>query len=255
MTNLDIFQKFREYQSRKVDNPNYEPLGQTILKPELSEEELKKQKAREYSKRYYEEHKEERKEYYRNYHKKNGQMEKEYGLKWIQLRIYKYLLEYHNKWHDLPRWTKIARDLNLNLQSVYNTMFQLIKKWYASRWAIWKYYLVNIPESEEAINEVIVEENPEMIYVEEDKYDWLVDENTDLMNENAWLRSKIEELEEYIKWLEEKSKWLEEQVNNSVWHIDWLINSNTELEKKNIDLLHQIEELKWVIKILFKYFW
>lgn len=230
LTNL--FEDFRDYQSRKVDNPNYTPLGQTILKPELSKEELNKQKAREYSKKYYEDHKEERKEYYRNYHKRTGQLKKEYGLKWMQLRIYKYLLEYHNRWHDLPRWTKIARDLNLNLQSVYNTMFCLIKKWYASRWALGKYYLINPPikEEDEIKKELEVMwetfDEPEMVYVEENKYDEM----------------------------ENKIKSLEEQVSNSVSHIDWLMNSNSELEKKNIDLLHQIEELKLLIKLLYKYF-
>lgn len=69
-------------------------------------------------------------------------------------------------------------------------------------------------------------DEPEMVYVEENKYDEM----------------------------EKKIKSLEEQISNSVWHIDWLMNSNAELEKKNIDLLHQIEELKLLIKLLYKYF-
>jgi hypothetical protein len=68
LTNL--FEDFRDYQSRKVDNPSYEPLGHTILPSEKSEEELKKQKRSEYHKNYYEKNKEKIKEYSRNYWKK-----------------------------------------------------------------------------------------------------------------------------------------------------------------------------------------
>jgi hypothetical protein len=57
MTKLNIFEKFREYQSRKVDNPNYEPLEQKILDKNdimriIDREEIRKAKKREYNKKY-----------------------------------------------------------------------------------------------------------------------------------------------------------------------------------------------------------
>jgi hypothetical protein len=68
LTNL--FEDFRDYQSRKVDNPNYTPLGQTVLEQTPTKEELRSVKRREYLRKYYEEHKEKMREYQREYHRK-----------------------------------------------------------------------------------------------------------------------------------------------------------------------------------------
>jgi predicted DNA-binding transcriptional regulator len=173
-------------------------------------------------------------EYQREYHRKRySKLPKKYWLKWVQLDVYNYMVEQYQLWDRVPRWTQIAKALNIWEQTVYNAVFALVKKWFVGRWQAGKYYLINPPIKEEGDEikkelEVMWEtfDEPEMVYVEENKYDEM----------------------------EEKIKSLEEQVSNSVWHIEWLMNSNTELEKKNIGLLHQIEELKLLIKLLYKYF-
>ena len=234
MTKLtNLFEDFRDYQSRKVDNPNYTPLGQPILEQTPTKEEIRKVKQRGYMKKYYEKNKEKIKEYYREYRRKHSnKSSQKYWLKWVQLSVYNYMVEQYQLWNRVPRATQIAKALDVWEQTVYNATAVLVKKWYIGRWALGKYYLINPPVKEEDVakNEIEVVwetlNEPEMVYVEENKYDGM----------------------------EEKIKSLEEQVSNSVWHIEWLINSNTELEKKNIGLLHQIEELKLLIKLLYKYF-
>ena len=234
MTKLNnLFKDFRDYQSRKVDNPNYTPLGQPILEQPLTKEEVRRVKQRGYMKKYYEKNKEKFREYQKKYYSKhNNKLPKKHWLKWVQLSVYDYMVEQYQLWDRVPRWTQIAQELNIWEQTVYNAVFSLVKKWLVRRWEAGRYYLINPPVKEEDIgtNDIgIVWETldePEMVYVEENKYDEM----------------------------EEKIKSLEEQVNNSVWHIEWLINSNTELEKKNMNLLHQIEELKLLIKLLYKYF-
>ena len=231
LTNL--LEDFRDYQSRKVDNPNYTPLGQTILEQTPTKEEARKAKRREYLRKYYEEHKEKMREYQREYHRKHSnKLPQKYWLKWVQLSVYNYMIEQYQLWDRVPRATQIAKALNIWEQTIYNATAVLVKKWYIGRWALGKYYLINPPVKDEDESnkelDVIWEtlDEPEMVYVEENEYDEM----------------------------EKKIKSLEEQVSNSVWHIEWLINSNTELEKKNIGLLHQIEELKLLIKLLYKYF-
>lgn len=231
MTNL--FEQFRDYQWRKVDNPNYTPLGQTILEQTPTKEDVREVKRREYMREYYEKKKEKMREYQREYHKKRySKLPQKHWLKWVQLSVYNYMIEQYQLWDRIPRATQIAKALNVWEQTVYNATAVLVKKWYIGRWALGKYYLINPPIKEE--DEVKKEleftwetfDEPEFVYVEENKYDGMG----------------------------EKIKSLEEQVNNSIGHIEWLMNSNTELEKKNIDLLHQIEELKLLIKLLYKYF-
>ena len=242
MNKTNIFKNFIDYQSRKVDNPNYTPLGQPILEQTLTKEEVSKAKRREYLRKYYEKNKERMREYQREYHRTHSnKLPKKHWLKWVQLSVYNYMVEQYQLWDRVPRATQIAKALDLWEQTVYNATAVLVKKWYIGRWALGKYYLINPPIKEEVefppikvedeVNkepEVIWEtfDEPEMVYVEENKYDEM----------------------------ENKIKSLEEQVSNSVWHIDWLMNSNAELEKKNIDLLHQIEELKLLIKLLYKHF-
>ena len=231
LTNL--FEDYRDYQSRKVDNPNYTPLGQPILEQTPTKEEVRNAKRREYQRKYYEKNKEKMREYQREYHKKhNNKLPQKHWLRWIQLSVYDYMVEQYQLWDRVPRWTQIAKALDVWEQTVYNAVFSLVKKWLVGRWEAGKYYLINPPikEEDEVKEEIDVMwetlDEPEMVYVEESKYDEM----------------------------EEKIKSLEEQVSNSVWHIEWLIKSNTELEKKNMSLLHQIEELKLLIKLLYKYF-
>lgn len=233
MRGQNIFDKFRDYQARKVGNPNYTPLGQTILEQTPTKEEVRKVKQRGYMKKYYEKNKEKMREYQREYHRKHSnKLPQKHWLKWIQLSVYNYMIEQYQLWDRVPRATQIAKALDVWEQTVYNATAVLVKKWYIGRWALGKYYLINPPvkEEDEVKKEIDVVwetlNEPEMVYVEESKYDEM----------------------------EGKIKSLEEQISNSVWHIDWLMNSNAELEKKNIDLLHQIEELKLLIKLLYKYF-
>lgn len=233
MRGQNIFEKFRDYQARKVDNPNYTPLGQPILEQTPTKEDARKAKRREYLRKYYEKNKEKMREYQREYHRKHSnKLPQKHWLKWFQLSVYNYMVEQYQLWDRVPRATQIAKALGVWEQTVYNTTAVLVKKWYIGRWALGKYYLINPPikEEDEVKKELEVMwetfDEPEMVYVEENKYDEM----------------------------EKKIKSLEEQISNSVWHIDWLMNSNAELEKKNIDLLHQIEELKLLIKLLYKYF-
>lgn len=233
MRGQNIFEKFRDYQSRKVGNPNYTPLGQTILEQNPTKEEVRNAKRRGYMKKYYEKNKEKMREYQREYHRKHSnKLPQKHWLKWIQLSVYNYMIEQYQLWDRVPRATQIAKALDVWEQTVYNATAVLVKKWYIGRWALGKYYLINTPVKEEDVskNEIDVVwetlNEPEMVYVEENKYDEM----------------------------EKKIKSLEEQVSNSVWHIDWLMNSNAELEKKNMDLLRQIAELKLLIKLLYKYF-
>ena len=226
MRGQNIFEKFRDYQAKKVGNPNYTPLGQPIL-------EARNDKRREYQRKYYAEHKEKMREYQREYHRKHSnKLPQKYWLKWVQLSVYNYMVEQYQLWDRVPRATQIAKALDLWEQTVYNATAVLVKKWYIGRWALGKYYLINTPVKEEEKVKKELEgvwetlNEPEMVYVEESTYDEM----------------------------EKKIKSLEEQISNSVWHIDWLMNSNSELEKKNIDLLNQIEELKLLIKLLYKYF-
>lgn len=233
MKKTNIFEKFRDYQARKVDNPNYTPLGQPILEQTPTKEEVRKAKRREYQSRYYEKHKEKMREYMREYYKNyRSKLPQKHWLKWVQLRVYDYMVEQYQLYDSVPRATQIAKALNVKEQTIYNATAVLVKKWYIGRWALGYYYLINPPVKEECEvkNELKIMwetfDEPEMVYVEENKYDEM----------------------------EKKIKELEEQVSNSVWHIDWLMNSNAELEKKNIDLLHQINELKLLIRLLYKYF-
>ena len=65
LTNL--FENYREYQSRKVDNPNYEPLGQSIT---VGTPVKKGNSRKEYQREYYKKNKERLREYQKNYWEK-----------------------------------------------------------------------------------------------------------------------------------------------------------------------------------------
>lgn len=221
MTNL--FEDFREYQSRKVDSPLYSPLNKEIL----SKDEAKKLRQREYAKQYYANHIEDRRAYYREYRKKRHANKKNSysntgGIKGLQLKIYNYMVEQYKQSKRMPRATEISKALSMDAQAVYNSVFSLIKKWYIGRWAIGKYYLINPPIENEIVIEKETAESPEMVYVEEQHFDSLVDENAKLRNENLELKNKIKEL----------------VARPTV---------ATNLDK-------EVEELKLVIRLLLKYF-
>ena len=77
MGTFKLFKDYQDYQSRKVDNPNYEPLGQGILIE--SPEELRRKKRKEYAKKYYAEHREHICELSRkSYNKRHGKKEVNY---------------------------------------------------------------------------------------------------------------------------------------------------------------------------------
>lgn len=65
LTNL--FENYREHQSRKVDNPNYEPLGQSIV---VGSPVKNRNSRKEYQREYYKKNKERLREYQKNYWKK-----------------------------------------------------------------------------------------------------------------------------------------------------------------------------------------
>lgn len=217
-----------------VDSPSYEPLGQGIM----IEDSLEggRRKRRDYMRDYRKKNREKLNEYQRNYWKNRRVLIKREWLFGIQKGVYDYLVEYHRKWEDAPRWTQIAKDLGMKETSVYTAIFQLIKKWYVWRWSMWRYYLTKVPEEKEITVEDIKDtievlnkkssDNSEIVYVNEKDYDDLVKRNEEL----------------------------EEQVKNSISHIEWLMESNDTLEKKNLSLRREIEELKWVVKVLLKYF-
>lgn len=211
----NIFEKFREYQSRKVDNPEYKPLGQPILEQTPTKEDVRKAKRREYLRKYYEKNKEKMREYQREYHRKHSnKLPQKYWLKWVQLDVYNYMVEQYQLWDRVPRWTQIAKALNIWEQTVYNAVFSLVKKWLVGRWQVGKYYLINPPIKEEdevkKELEVVWEtfDEPEMVYVEEDKYDEILkeneslkklkDQNTKLTDEVIMLRKIVKYLSRYI---------------------------------------------------------
>lgn len=65
----NIFKNYRDYMSRRVDHPDYEPLGQKIL---VNSDEEKRKRRNEYAKEYYRKNKErlreQQKEYWRKKH-------------------------------------------------------------------------------------------------------------------------------------------------------------------------------------------
>lgn len=126
LTNL--FEDFRDYQARKVDNPNYTPLGQTILEQTPTKEEVRKAKQKGYMKKYYEKNKEKMREYQREYQRKRySKLPKKYWLKWVQLSVYNYMVEQYQLWDRVPRATQIAKALNVWEQTVYNATAILVK--------------------------------------------------------------------------------------------------------------------------------
>lgn len=261
MGNLNIFEKFREYQSRKVDNPNYEPLRQKVMSRDeimkiVDREEIRKAKKREYNKKYNENRTEEqktrdrelRRKYYYEHkddHKIPEKVQKSIRQKIkdpnepteLQINVYNYMLEKYKETWKIPRAQQIARDFGKTDASIYSVLALLVKKWKLYKWVRGQLYFTSDYELKE----------PEMVDVEENKYDKLLDESSLLYKENLELKTRIGELEEQVK-------KLEEQVNNSVWHIEWVMESNNKLEIKNMTLSNNVEELKWVIKTLIKYF-
>lgn len=223
MTKLtNLFEDFRHYQWRKVDSPYYEPLGHTILSPEESKEELKKQKLSEYHKNYYEKNKEKIKEYNRNYwRKKHESSNPKDELSWLQKKVYDYLLNQYRKWEEPARWTQIAKALGISENSVYTAAFQLTKKWYLGRGTYGKYLLLKFPNSEESNREETVTyediESTHKTLV----WKWYLDELADKIS--AWLVAQNKELYEENQRLKEtlnkiKEAWMKHEKNVDAYY-------------------------------------
>lgn len=231
LTNL--LQDFRDYQSRKVDSPYYEPLGQSIPLQEtetITKEELRRAKRRDYQRKYYEEHKEKMKQYMRDYRKRK-RTGKEGWLKWVQLAVYNYMVEQYQLWDRVPRATQIAKALNVWEQTVYNATAVLVKKWYIGRWALGKYYLINPPwrEEDEPTEELsimwidLIGEQPTekgcMDLLSDAFKSWLIAQNKQLYEENQKLKETLKKIQEaYINFEDE-----ERNFHNAIWTLDAVI--------------------------------
>lgn len=220
LTNL--FEDFRDYQSRKVDNPSYEPLGQPILEQTPTKEEILSAKRRDYQKKHYEEHKEKIKQYMRDYYKWK-RTNKEHNLKWIQLCVYNYMVEQSQLWDRVPRGTQIAKALNVWEQTVYNAVSSLIRKWYVWRWAMGKYYLINPPKQEEELNKeiwtndigLIAEQAKNKWYMDslaDMISSWLIEQNKRLYEENLKLKATLQKI---------KDAWMKHEKSVDVYYKQW----------------------------------
>ncbi len=218
----NLFEDFRQYQSKKVDSPYYEPLGQSII----VRTPVKKENSRkEYQKEYYKKNKERIKEYQRDYWKKKHAEGNHRGdLIWIQKKVYEYLLAQYRKWEDPARWTKMAKALWVSENSVYTAVFQLTKKWYLGRWTYWRYLLLKFPDSEEFKEEKeVTYEDIESVhktlvwrwYLDElaDKISgWLITQNKELYEENQKLKETLNKI---------KEAWMRHEKNIDVYYKQW----------------------------------
>lgn len=225
----NIFKQFRDYQSRNVDSPSYEPLKQGILV--LSPEEEKKRKRNEYAKEYYRKNKErlraQQKEYWRRTHADGNHKG---DMIWNQKRVYEYLLEQYRKWKDSPRWTEIAKALWISDNSVYTAIFHLTKRWYVWRWSYWRYLLLKFPEWEEFEEQTVTLEDIESAhktlvwkwYLDElaDKISaGLIAQNKELYEENQKLREQLKQIKE--AWMKHEKYW--KNWNDSYGDLDQII--------------------------------
>lgn len=211
----NIFKQFRDYQSRNVDHPSYEPLKQGILIRDS--EELKRKKRNEYARIYYMRNKEKIREQQRGYRlKKKTEGYHSDKIIWIQKKIYDYLLAQHNRWEDLARWTEIARALRINENSVYTAVSKLTKKWYLWRWAYWRYLLLKFPAWEKHEKKVTVENIESTRQVLE--WRWYLDElankisaelitqNKELYEENKKLKEQLQKIKEILEWFKSNNE-------------------------------------------------
>lgn len=211
----NIFEQFRDYQSRNVDSPSYEPLKQGIL-IKTSEEE-KKKKRNEYARQYYIKNKEKiianQKKYRRRRYANSNH---KWDMKWIQKQVYEYLLAQYHRWEDPARWTELAKALWVSENSIYTAVFHLTKKWYLWRWTYWRYLLLKFPEEKELKEEQkITYEDIESAhntlswkwYLDElaDKINtWLIAQNKELYEENQNLKEQLQKIEEILNQITNK---------------------------------------------------
>lgn len=254
LTNL--FENYREYQSRKVDNPNYEPLGQSIT---VGTPVKKVDSRKEYQREYYKKNKEKMREYQRKYKMKHPQkysykgVPQKYWLKWVQLSVYNYMIEQYQLWDRVPRATQIAKALNVWEQTVYNATAVLVKKWYIGRWALGKYYLINPPVKE---NESLKNEIKETEKVASKKYS----KHVDWEDYSPWYVSSlkhsiklgqkiIKELRERVIYLEKKLEKVQVVEVNEENKSDYL----NKLESQNSKLADEVIMLRKIVKYLSRY--
>lgn len=235
----NLFEDFRHYQWRKVDSPSYEPLGQSILASEESEEELKKQKRSEYHKEYYRKNKERLQEYSRNYWKKTHMSSNPKDeLSWLQKKVYDYLLNQYRKWEEPARWTQIAKALGISENSVYTAAFQLTKKWYLGRGTYGRYLLLKFPNSEDFKEEEVIYDdfdeahnNPVWRnYIDElaDKISWwLITQNKKMFEEILQLREENQKMKDTLENI--KKAWIEHERNTDAYYKQWQ-NSYSDLD-------------------------
>lgn len=226
----NIFKQFRDYQSRKVDNPSYEPLRQWILV--LSPEEEKRRKRNEYAKEYYRKNKKRLREQQREYwRRKHADGNHRWDMIGIQKAVYEYLLDQYRKWEDPARWTEIAKALWVSENSVYTAVFQLTKKWYLWRWTYWRYLLLKFPDGEN------IKEKEEIIYDNsKESYDnpvwrnyideladqiswWLIIQNKKMFEELLQLREENQKMKDTLENI--KKAWIEHERNTNTYYKKW----------------------------------
>ena len=255
-----------------------------------TKEELRKEKRRKYHNDYYQKHKEEllpkmRARYY--------EYKKTEAYKWVLERrkikrrvdpnkltalqqvIFNYLEQQYKETWQLPRAPQIAKHFQKTDASIYTILNALVKKWKLVRWSMGR-LMINA-----VLSEPEPQLEPEMVYVEEDKYD-------EVLKENESLKKKVEELEavalkryrKHLDWedyspgyvwqlkasieawkkvileLKERVIYLQDELDKKS-NIENTNTSNDEyvqkLEQKNEDLDNEVGKLKEIIRYLSKY--
>ena len=241
----NIFKQFRDYQSRKVDNPSYEPLGQSITIWTPVED--KKKKHNEYMKVYRKKNREKLNEYQRNYWKNRRVLIKREWLFGIQKDVYDYLVKQYQKWENLSRWAMIAKALWIKDSSVYTAIFQLVKKGYVGKWTYGRYLLLKFPEWEEFKEEEKVASKKPKKHVDwEDYSPWYVSQ---LKHSIKTGQKIISELKERVVYLEEKLEKVQVVEINEENKSDYL----QKLEDQNNKLADEVIMLRKIVKYLSRY--
>ena len=228
----NIFKQFRDYQSRNVDHPSYEPLGQGLY---ITPTKKWWKDRREYQREYYRKNRERIKEYQRNYWKKRHAAKNHgWDLTWVQKRVYDYLLDQYRKGEDPARWTEIAKALGISDNSVYTAVFQLTKKGYLGRWTYWRYLLLKFPENDVEEEKEVTIEDIELGHKTivwrwylDDLVDrisaWLVTQNKELYEENQKLKEQLQKIKEAWMKHEDRFDKFEQAWNQSYGDLDQII--------------------------------
>ena len=253
-----------------------------------TKEELRKEKRRKYHNDYYQKHKEEllpkMRERYHEYKKTEA-------YKWVLERrkikrrvdpnkltalqqvVFNYLEQQYKETWQVPRAPQIAKHFQKTDASIYTILNALVKKWKLVRWSMWR-LMINSVLSE-------TEPQPEMVYVEEDKYDEVLKENESLKKKveeleavalkryrkhidgedyspgYVWqLKASIEAWKKVILELKERVVYLQDELDKKS-NIENTNISNDEyvqkLEQKNESLYDEVEKLKGIVRYLSKY--